>query len=239
VSVHSEVIQVEASGGGGFGCYVAHPERPNGAVLVVLQELFGVNANIRGIVDGFGAQGFLTFAPDLFWRQEPAVELDPSSAEARERATTLMKGLNPDQAVEDAATAIKSISSRFVPPHAPAFAIGYCLGGKLAYLLLARGKVAGAVSYYGVGIHGVLEEAKHVKGRLLLHIAADDHLCPPEAQSKIAAAMAPLGNRVTVLTYGGVGHAFARRGGDGFNEHAAQCAEQETLGFLAAALTPH
>jgi carboxymethylenebutenolidase len=235
VSVHSEVIKVEAADEGSFACYVAHPVRPNGAVLVVLQEIFGVNADIRAIVDGFATQGFLAFAPDLFWRQEPAVELDPSSATARERATTLMKGLSPPQAVEDAATAIQSISSLFAP-QARAFAVGYCLGGKLAYLLAARGAVEGAVSYYGVGIQGVLEEATHLKGLLLLHVAADDHLCPPEAQRKITEALAPLGDRASVLTYPGVGHAFARRGGTAFNEQAAHRANQATTEFLQAAL---
>jgi carboxymethylenebutenolidase len=202
-------------------------------VLVVLQEIFGVNSNIRQLVNDFAAQGFVAVAPDLFWRQQRDVQLNPGSVEDRARATALMKDLNADEAVTDAKDALACARS-LSPKSKWTAAVGYCLGGKISYLLAARGGVDLAVSYYGVGIQSSLSEAQAIRGRILLHMAGDDHLCPPEAQAKIAQAVAPLGARAHVLTYPGVGHAFARRGGDGFNAEATSAADAATADFLAS-----
>ncbi len=211
--------------------YTAVPERPNGACLVVLQEIFGVNANVRSITEEFAGHGFWAVAPDLFWRQQPDVQLDPTSEADREQASALMKGLDVDQAVADAGAALEFAQSQTMGSGAT-MAVGYCLGGKLAFLMAARGLVATAVSYYGVGIQAVLDEAAAIRGRILLHIAQEDHLCPPVAQQAIIAAMAPLGKRAQTLSYPGVGHAFARRGGAGFDRDKAKQADRATLEFL-------
>ena len=216
-----------------MGAYMAKPDRPNGSTLVVLQEIFGLNANIRSITDDFAALGFLAIAPDLFWRQQPGVRLDPASDPDRERATALMKGLDVDQAVDDAGAALRFAQS-LQDGEGMAQALGYCLGGKLAYLMAARGLVEKAVSYYGVGIQGVLDEAASIRGQVLLHVAQDDHLCPPSAQQTIAMALAPLKDRARVVFYPGVGHAFARGGSPSYNQDAAARADRATLGFLGA-----
>src|SRR5579863_10124633 len=163
-------IQVSAAGGGEFSAYLAVPGTPNGSVLVVLQEIFGVNLNIRSIVDGFAADGYVAIAPDLFWRQESGVQLDPSREADRNKAMLLNSKLDQNQAVADAGAAIAAARS-YASVTASAVAVGYCLGGKLAYLLAARGLVKAAVSYYGVGIQGALDEAANIEGRVLLHIA--------------------------------------------------------------------
>ncbi len=220
-----------------MGCYMATPAKPNGSVLVVLQEIFGVNAYVRGVADSFAEEGYLAIAPDLFWRQEPGVQLDSTSEAGRERATALMKGFDADLAVSDAAAALSFARGQQDKDGATA-AVGYCLGGKIAFLLAARGMVDAAVSYYGVGIHAVLGEVAGLTGRLLLHIAREDHLCPSDAQAEIAARLAPLGRRAQVITYPGVGHAFARRGSPIFNKDIAEKADEATLDFLDAATSP-
>src|SRR3546814_613900 len=91
------LLQTES---GSFNAYLARSDRPNGAGIVVLQEIFGVNANMRAVSDAFSAAGFNAIVPDLFWRQQPDVHLDPATD--RERATELMKGLNTELAVADA-----------------------------------------------------------------------------------------------------------------------------------------
>lgn len=217
---------------GGMGCYVSFPSRPNGSALVVLQEIFGVNGYIRGLVKRFGDAGFAAIAPDLYWRQAPAVQLDPSLDADRERAMVLMKGLDTEQVLADAIAALvfaqgglhESVSS---------CAVGYCFGGKIAFLMATRGVVDAAVSYYGVGIHNVLDEARGIKGRVLLHIAQEDHLCSVDAQAEIASELAKIGPRAKVISYPGVGHAFARQGSTSFDRDAAERADCATLAFLS------
>ncbi len=233
------IVQVTAADGGQFNAYLSTPDAlpPQGAgVVVVLQEIFGVNANVRGIADDFAAQGYYAIAPDIFWRQEPGVDLDPASPEAREAATALLKGLDVERAVDDAAATLAF--ARGLPGASQAAAaVGYCLGGKLAYLLAARGDLDAAVSYYGVGIQGELDRIPQLKGKVLLHIAGEDHLCPVDAQIRIEAAMAALGERGQVINHPGVGHAFARRGGAGFDAKAAGTADRATAILLAEALS--
>ena len=209
-------------------------QTPNGAVLVVLQEIFGVNPSIRGIADNFAAEGYVAIAPDLFWRQEPGVQLDPSREADRAKAMHLNTHLDQRQAVADAAAALE-VARGYALPTASSFAVGYCLGGKLAYLMAARGMVKAAVSYYGVGIQAALDEVSNIKGRILLHLAENDALCSLEAQQKIYSALSQLGNRGSVVTHPGVGHAFARSGGASFNAEAALRANALTRDFLQAA----
>jgi carboxymethylenebutenolidase len=233
---HSHDVKVTAGDGGGFSAYLAAPQTPNGAVLVVLQEIFGVNSNIRGIADDFAAEGYVAIAPDLFWRQEPRVQLDPSREADRAKAMHLNTHLDQRQAIADAAAALE-VARGYASPTASGFAVGYCLGGKLAYLMAARGMVNAAVSYYGVGIQAALDEVPNIKGRILLHVAENDALCPPEAQQKIRVAVSAMGPRGIVLTHPGAAHAFARRNGAAFNAEATTRANIATQDFLTAALT--
>jgi carboxymethylenebutenolidase len=202
---------------------------------VVLQEIFGVNANIRAIADEWAAAGYLAIAPDLVARQEPGVQLNPASEADRERATKLLKGLDEGLAVEDAKAAL-DFASDAAGGSALCAAVGYCLGGKIAFLLAARYKVSAAVSYYGVGIQSALDEAPNIAGALLLHIAEEDHLCPPDAQARIVEAIRPLGGRARARIFAGVGHAFARKGGPNFDAPSASAADETTRRFVAEEL---
>jgi carboxymethylenebutenolidase len=233
--VTSSTISLAASTGGDFAAYLALPERPVAPAIVILQEIFGINANIRGVADSFAAAGYIAIAPDLFWRQEPNVELDPAKPEDRERATGLLKGLDAGLAVADALAAAAYV--RKMPRASGKIgAVGYCLGGKLAYLLATHAEIDAAVSYYGVAIQAALDQVSNLKASLLLHIAGDDHLCPPEAQAEIHKAMAGQASKVTVIDYPDAGHAFARRGGASHNAAAAAKADRATLDFLASEL---
>ena len=216
---------------GEFSAYVAIPRRPSGLAVVMLQEIFGVNANIRALADSFAAAGHAVVAPDLFWRQAPGIQLDPAKEDDRSRAMELMQGLNRDQSVADAAAALTTLRAR-VPGLENAAAVGYCYGGSVAYLLAARGVVDAGVAYYGTGLHTILAELEGLKGRLLLHIAAEDYICPPEAQQAIAEAVEKIGDRAVVMTHPGVGHAFARVGGSAFDQQAADRANAATKELL-------
>ena len=226
------MVQLAAEADKSFSAYLAVPNAPSGRGVVLLQEIFGINANMRAIADEYAAKGSIAIAPDLFWRQRPGVQLDPNQPEDRETAMSLMNGLDQTRAVDDALLAAAHV--RALPAFAGEMgAVGYCLGGKLAYLLAMRAGIDAAVSYYGVGIQGALDQASQLKCRILLHIAVKDQLCPPQAQAAIKQALTPLGSRVSIMDYPDCGHAFARRGGAGYDETAARRADEATHRFLA------
>ncbi len=224
------MVTITSVDGGEFAAYLALPARACGPGIVLLQEIFGVNADMRRIADWYAEHGFAVLCPDLFWRQEPGIQLTDQTDAEWQRAFELYKGLDEAKAVDDAGAALA-----FLRQH-PACngkvgAVGFCLGGKLAYLLATRYVPNCSVGYYGVGIENALDEIANLKGHLMLHIAGQDQFCPPEAQSKIHAALD--GNsRATLHDYAGQDHAFARVGGAHFNPAVAELANLRTLEFF-------
>ena len=229
----ASTVTLRTDAGASFGAYLAGSNRPNGASVVVLQEIFGVNANMRSVAEGLATAGFTAIVPDLFWRQQPGVELNPATD--RERATELMKGLDLGLAVQDALGAANYVRT-LDGANGKVGAVGYCLGGKLAYLLSMKAGIDAAASYYGVGIQGALDQMGAVRNPLLLHIAEEDQLCPPEAQAAIEQAAAAHSKHVKVMRYPGVGHAFARRGSPVFDLQSAERADMATIELLRAHL---
>ncbi len=227
----SATVALHSDTGESFNAYLATPARPNGGSVVVLQEIFGINANIRSVADSFADAGYYAIAPDLFWRQEAGVELDPALEASRERATTLMKGMDQSLAVQDARVAAAYVRGLH-GSNGKVGAVGYCLGGKLSFMMAATASVDAAISYYGVAIQSVLDGMSAVRCPVLLHVAEEDHLCPPEAQASIEAA-AEKTDFVTMLRYPGVGHAFARRGSPVFVADSADRADAATMALLA------
>lgn len=218
-----------AGEGGEFGAYVAMPAGPAKAGLVVIQEIFGVNANMRAVCDAWAARGYAALCPDLFWRIEPSVQLTDQTPEEWQRAFDLYKAFDVDQGVRDLAASIgfarASLGLRKMG------AIGFCLGGLLAYLTACRTDVDCAVSYYGVGIQDRLSEAAKLSRPILLHIAGKDQFVPPSAQMAIIDGLRaqPLAR---VERYLGQDHAFARSNGAHFDAKAAGLADGRTLAFF-------
>ena len=222
-------IDITAPDGGRFRGYLCLPPSGRGPGLVVEQEIFGINENVRHIVEEYAKQGFVTLAPDLFWRMEPGLDLDYSEA-GWKRAFECFQEFDVDQGVKDIAATIKALRAR---PECTGKVgcIGYCLGGKLAYLSATRTDSDAAVGYYGVGIEGALGEKGSITKPLMLHIAEKDKFVPPEAQAKVKAALKDI-RGVEVYSYPNVDHAFARHKGDHYDEAAAELANSRTLAFL-------
>lgn len=224
------MVTITAFDGGEFDAYLALPASGTGPGIVLLQEIFGVNQVMRSIADWYAERGFVVICPDLFWRQEPGIQLTDQTEAEWKRAFQLYQGLDEAKAVDDAGATLA-----FMRQH-PACtgkvgAVGYCLGGKLAYLLATRYAPDCSIGYYGVGIEKALDEIANLKGALMLHIAEKDQFCSPEAQAKIHAALD--GNAdVTIHDYAGQDHAFARVGGAHFDAASAELANLRTLEFL-------
>lgn len=215
---------------GSFSAYLARPAGAPTAAVVVIQEIFGVNAVMREITDGLAGQGFLAICPDLFWRIEPGIELTDQSEADWQRAFSLFNAFDVDAGVKDIAATISTIRQ---DPGAQGKvgAVGFCLGGLLAYLTAARTDADATVAYYGVGIDGRLAEAEKVTHPLMMHIAEEDGFVPKEAQAKIIEALKP-NKLVEIYTYPGRDHGFARIGGQHYDADAAALAGQRSLDFF-------
>jgi carboxymethylenebutenolidase len=212
----------------GLRGYLAEPAAPNGAGIVVIQEIFGVNAVMRGLADRLAEAGYVALVPDLFWRLEPGVDITDKTDADWKKALDLMNRFDIARGVEDIQAGIALLRARGLRKVG---AVGYCLGGLLAYLTAARTDVDASVGYYGVNIPAFLGEAAKIKKPLLLHIAAEDGFVPKPAQAQMTAGLKDNPN-VTLHRYDGVDHAFARPGGAHYDRNAADLANSRTADFL-------
>jgi carboxymethylenebutenolidase len=219
---------------GVFSAYVSRPAAAQAPTVVVIQEIFGVNAVMRGIADQFAGAGFLAICPDLFWRIEPGIDITDRSEAEWKRAFELYNAFDVDAGVRDIAATVTHV--RGDPGCAGKVgAVGYCLGGLLAYLTATRTDADAAVAYYGVGIDRYTAEADRLAAPLLLHIAEEDQFVPKEAQTLILSALKNHAH-VQAYQYPGCDHAFARTGGDHYDAEAAALAWSRTLAVFNQAL---
>lgn len=225
-----------ADGSGSFRAYLAVPAAGKGPGIILAQEIFGINSTMQEVADYYAEEGYVVLAPDLFWRIEPGIELGYTEADWQ-RAFELFQGFDQDKGIEDIDATITVMRAR-AEFAGKVGCVGFCLGGKLAYMTAARTDVDVSVGYYGVGIEGALDEAENIKGRLVLHIAEKDGFCPPEAQAQITAALNGKDN-IEVYVYPGVDHAFARNGGDHFDKPSALMAHERSIAAFKKEIGPH
>jgi len=226
------MIKIDAlDDSGSFDAYVAEPEGSPRAAIVVIQEIFGVNPGIRARCDRWAANGYLAVAPDLFWRVEPGVELDPDVPEQFQQALELMNKFDQDQGVADIEAAIKAARAR-LSEGGKVGVVGYCLGGRLAFMCATRTDSDASVGYYGVGIDNLLGEKHAIAQPVLLHVAGADHFVSPEVQARMHEGLDDH-PKVTLCDYPGEDHGFATESGKRRSEEAAQLADQRTAAFFA------
>jgi carboxymethylenebutenolidase len=218
-------------GSGKMKAYLAMPAGKPKAGIVVIQEIFGVNRDIRNMTDAWAAKGYAAIAPDLFWRVRPGVELDADVPEQFQEGLDLMQKFSADKGVEDIAACIANLRGDGC---AKVGAVGYCLGGRLAFMCAARTDSDATVGYYGVGLENLLGEAGKIRKPLLLHIATRDKFSTPEAQAKVHAALK--GNPLVTMHDYDADHAFARGSGSARVPALAQEADGRTEAFFAEKL---
>jgi carboxymethylenebutenolidase len=213
-----------------FGGHLVLPKTTPAPGIILIQEIFGINTFMREMADFFAAAGYVTIVPDLFWRFEPNIQLDDQNETERERAFELYEDFNEDNGIDDLIATLE-----FIRQHSECNGVvgcvGFCLGGKLAYLMATRSNVTCSVSYYGVGIEHDLSEASQIQKPLLLHIAEQDQFVPADAQNNVRSTLSP-NPLITLHTYPNVNHAFARTGGNSYNAEAAKLANDRTIAFL-------
>lgn len=225
---------IKAADGGSFSAYVAMPPAGKGPGVLCIQEIFGINKSMRDIADMWAGEGYVAVAPDLFWRQEPGVDITDQTEAEWNKAFELYKGFGVEKGIADLKATLAHM--RAMPEcTGKVGTVGFCLGGFLAYMMACRSDADANVGYYGVGIQDKLDEAKNITKPLMLHIAEADKFVPPEAQAKIKESLANNSN-VTIHTYPGMDHAFARIGGQPYNRDAADAANGRTAELFKLSL---
>lgn len=225
----TDMILIPTFDGATMPAYRAAPaDRPKAAIIVI-QEIFGINAGIRRKCDTLAEAGYLAIAPDLFWRIEPGISLDPDIAPEMQRALALMGQFDQDQGVRDIEAAIRFARSAGTTKVG---AVGYCLGGRLAFMTATRTDIDVSVGYYAVGIDGLLGEKHAIAKPLLLHIAGDDGFVDKETQAAMHAGLDDH-PKVTLHDYPGEDHGFATEFGQRRSDAAATLADQRTAAFFA------
>jgi carboxymethylenebutenolidase len=223
--------QITISGQNGvFGAYIARPRTLPAPAVIVLQELFGVNADIRKHCDELAEQGFIAIAPDLFWRQEPGVDLSVTSEPDWQHGLRLYQAYDRDAGARDVKDTADTVAK--LPECTGKVAVlGYCLGALMTFLTAVRYGVDAAVAYHGGETDRYLGEVDGLHAPLLMHLAEEDEFISKPAQAAIKAALASKPN-ATVHSYPGQRHAFSRHNGAHYNAEAAVLANRRTSEFL-------
>ncbi len=219
---------------GVFSAYVARPAADKAPAIVILQGIFGVNAVMRAFCDHLASKGYLAVCPDLFWRIEPGVDITDQSEAEWKRAFELYNAFDVETGMSDIAATIEAVRAR-PDGNGKVGAVGFCLGGLLAYLTATRTDCDASVSYYGVGIEKYAAEAVKLARPLMMHLAEEDQFSPKPVQELVQAA---LGNhpQIEIFVYPGRDHAFARPNGEHYDAVDAAKAEARTLSFFQANL---
>src|SRR4051812_13549985 len=222
-------IDINTTRDGKFRGYLAVPASGAGPGIVLCQEIFGINAYIREVADYYAEEGYVVLAPDLFWRLDKEVDLGYTEAEWK-KAFDFLQRFDLDKGMDDITAAVRTLRTR--PEVAGKVgALGFCLGGRLAYLAAARSGVDCAVGYYGVTIEKFLAEASRIKVPMVLHFASEDKYAPPEAVEKIRNTFSGR-NDIEIYSYPGVDHAFARTGGMHYDRPAAMMAHSRSIALF-------
>jgi len=231
--VESHIVIESADGT--FRAYIARPVKLPAPAVVVLQELFGVNADIRATCDELATQGFIAVAPDLFWRQEPGVDLGVRSDADWQHGLRLYGAYNRDAGAKDIRETIRAAAA--LPESTGKVAVqGYCLGALMAFIVAARYEVDAAVAYHGGETEKYLGEVGGLRAPLLMHLGEEDEFISKEAQAQIKAALSNKPD-VHIYSYPGCKHAFARHTGTHYDAAAAARANGRTWQFLEDHLT--
>lgn len=215
---------------GTFPAYIARPQDEVRAAIIVIPEIFGVNPGIRAKCDDWASKGYLAAAPDIFWRFAEGEELDPDVPEQFQRALDNMGKFDPDLCIQDTEALIHWLKRD--EGCGKVGLVGFCLGGRIAYMAATRTDVDASVGYYGVMIDQILGEAHAIANPLMLHIPTADHFVGPEAQAAIHAALDDH-PRVTLHDYEGLDHGFAAESGNRRDEAGANLADSRTEAFFA------
>ena len=222
-----------AGSAGSFDAYLALPPAGRGPGLLLLQEIFGVNAHIRAVAEQYALDGFVVLAPDVFWQQQRRLDIG-YAPEDIQRGRALAMAADKAALQRDLADAAKHLRARPEVQGRGIGAFGYCMGGRLAYVAAATAGIDAAVAYYGGGIQDALDLAPRIACPMQFHYGALDANIPLAAVDKVRAAMA--GKPAEIFVYDSADHGFNCWARGSYQAAAAALAHGRTLQFLAERL---
>ena len=222
-------VNINAEENGSFQAYFSSTNGKSPG-LVLIQEIFGVNKVMRDLADWYSSLGYHVLCPDIFWRIEPGVDITDQTKDEWNKAFDLFGKFDVDHGIKDLISSLNHLRS-LDNCNGKVGTVGYCLGGKLSYLMSCRSNADCNVSYYGVGLEDLLNESENIKTPYLSHIAEKDKFVPKAAQQKILSNLST-NNFCDLYIYPGQEHAFARVGGEHYNEDAANLANGRTKTFF-------
>jgi carboxymethylenebutenolidase len=227
----SQWISIPTADGGEYTGYLSLPPTGSGPAVVLIQEIWGVNQHIRTVADQYALSGYVVLAPDVFWRIAPRIDLaydEAGNAKAFEYYAKVDKA-QAGHDLADAATALRKHSA----VTGKVAALGYCLGGQLAYRMGTLGAVDAVVSFYGGGTEELLGDAGKLTQPILFHHGNDDSHITQDKVAAIKSAFASRSN-ATFFDYEDAGHAFNSWGRPAmYRQRAAALAHGRSLIFLA------
>ena len=231
----SETIHIQTEGRE-FTAYMATPAGDLAPAIIVLHELFGVNEDIRLTCHELAAKGFISIAPELYWRQERGVDLDTSSESDWRKGLKLYAGYDRDAGVRDIVATMRA-ARKLEGASGKVAVLGYCLGGLMTFLTAARHHPDAAIAFHGADTDKYVNEASRISTPLLMHLAEEDEFISKDAQRQIKSAFADV-STATVFSYPNCNHAFSRHNGRHYDPQAAALARERTDAFLWQHLTP-
>lgn len=215
---------------GNFSAYLARPRVVPAPAIVVIQEIFGVNADLRDTCNELALQGYLAISPDLFWRMERGVDMSDQSEAEWQKGLALYNAFDYHCGVADIGATMEAARS-LSGANGKLGLMGFCLGGLMTFITTARKGADASVVYYGGGIEKHLHEASRINSPLLMHLGEEDEYIPKDAQNAIMDALAD-NSCAQVFTYPGRKHAFARHRGAHYDKDAAELANRRTADFF-------
>jgi carboxymethylenebutenolidase len=228
-------ITIQAGdGSGSFSAYLVEPKDKPAGVVVLIQEIFGVNQAMRDIAAWVADLGFIAVCPDLFWRIEPGVDITDKSEAEWKRAFDLFGKFDQAKGIEDLKATVAA--ARKLPgANGKVATMGYCLGGRLAFMMAEQSDADVNVSYYGVGLDNLLGDLGKVSRPLIVHVADKDEFFPPEGRAKVVEATKGYA-QIKTFVYPNADHAFARVNGVHWHGRSAAIANGRSAEALVAAL---
>jgi carboxymethylenebutenolidase len=228
-------ITIKASdGSGSFSAYLVEPKTNPTGVVVLIQEIFGVNQAMRDTAAWVADMGFLAVCPDLFWRIQPGIDITDKTEAEWKQAFELFNNFDQAKGIEDL-TATVAAARTLTGANGRVGTMGYCLGGRLAFMMAEQSDADVNISYYGVGLDNLLGDLAKVTKPLVVHIADKDEFFPPEGRAKVIEAVKGR-KQIACYAYPHADHAFARVGGVHWNGRSATIANGRSAEALVAAL---
>ena len=227
-------ITIQATdGSGSFSAYLVEPKTKPAGVVVLIQEIFGVNQAMRDIAAWVADMRFIAVCPDLFWRIEPGIDITDKSEAEWKKAFELFNKFDQAKGIEDLKATVAA--ARKLPgANGRVATMGYCLGGRLAFMMAEQSDADVNISYYGVGLDNLLGDLAKVTKPLIVHIADKDEFFPPEGRAKVVEAVKGH-KQIAAYVYPDADHAFARVGGVHWDGRSAAIANGRSAEALVAA----